>query len=1162
MKLGSKDGRGLSTSGRNMLFYQRRFFAYPSGAPSLNTLSSVSSHSHTLVTTDRCVSLLSYGDAGYSLHKLDVDDLRNDNANVVASAIMERPGTLQSQLVVAYTVEEMQYLQVLSPRYESLEHTEAADTSDCEKFELQAAPTCMFNMQVLGSNGDTFSGVVVCCTDSMVAIGYIVNKKENSSTGIDAVCTRLDNQQFAVFFPEFATFTHTILAVDIITSPTNDHGWIAFGCADGLVRVFNGHNDGGCLSGPFKIKNLLLNGPVTSVALYLTHTTTTKEAKLAWHCNLLVTCAIGQALVYEDLFGAFDHIGNGEVLMDSDTFDSIFVGIVADIDLDGHVELLLGTDNQVMLAYKEISDRGDSRRENMNETATKHSLDSNIDDFTAASPLSPGSSYNIWDDLETIPLVNASVPITPESSLTRWKWQRLSRNHWDLETFGAIYSLLWRDINHDGAFELLVASSTGIYVYEVDPIFVIQKLVTVLQRTPGRPESVFAATSASSTSYAKPGLFQLPDLHTPLDFSRLTQDVKLQCHQLRQELAAASPGLQTLRILDDISNVICSVIDAAELCRNVHPNEDFRRAASESFTDLSNFIQNLNADVDLYRSLNTVTKDHISMKIFTPEQKRMGILLRNEFERDGIHLPHADRQRVVSLQNEITQLSMQFQSTMHSAREYVEIPATLMRGMPHSITSVCERKWMSRDTLRVPTDMHVMNTVLKWVGDSETRRKMYVAANSCAKANLPVLDKLRAKRHELAQLLGFPTFAHLATSDRMIGSPEAVEKFIGDIARQLMAKAKMEQQLLLDAKRKNEGRSVTNVYMWDLPYYMGMLKAQKHQIDSRVISAYFPLDNCLKGLHLLCSALFGLDLKQVPMLNASECWHDDVVKLALIRSGETLGYMYFDLYPRPNKYSHAAHFTIRCGKRLSDTSYQKPIVALVCNFNKPAPDSPSLLTHAEVETLFHEFGHVMHSLLSRTEFQHLSGTRATLDFVETPSHLFEYFAWDYRVVSEFAHHYRTGAPFPPAMMQGLRDSKTMFAAMDTQTQCLYSMLDLQLFKEQPLPCSPNTTTQMMHELQNSSTLVPHVDGTYWHTRFGHLIGYGAGYYSYLYARVFAADIWHTNFAGPQGPLNCKAGERLYKKLMIHGGAKDPNELLVDMLGREPSPTSYLHELGV
>ncbi|CEG46451.1 mitochondrial intermediate [Plasmopara halstedii] len=677
--------------------------------------------------------------------------------------------------------------------------------------------------------------------------------------------------------------------------------------------------------------------------------------------------------------------------------------------------------------------------------------------------------------------------------------------------------------------------------------------------TSTRFKSVSAAASVDLNSRAKPGLFQLPNLHAPSDFLTLTHDVKLQCHELRQKLVKSPPGLQTLRTLDDISNAICSVIDAAELCRNVHPNENFRQAASECFTDLSDFIQNLNADTNLYQSLKSVTENTITMNSFTPEQRRMGILLRQEFERDGIHLSRSDRKRAISLQNDITQLSMQFQSTMLSARDYVDVPAKFIRGLPHSITSVCERKWMSPDTLRVPTDTHVMNTILKWVSAPEIRRKMYIAANTCAKDNLLVLDKLREKRHELAQLLGFASYAHFATSDRMITSLEDVKNFIDGIAKQLMSKAKAERQLLLNAKRKHEGQSVDQLYMWDVPYYTGILKAQMHLIDSRVISAYFPLENCIKGLRLVCSALFDLELKQIPMLNASESWHEDVVKLALIGKGEILGYIYFDLYPRANKYNHAAHFTIRCGKRLSETSYQKPIVALVCNFSK---DSPSLLTHAEVETLFHEFGHAMHSLLSHSEFQHLSGTRAMLDFVETPSHLFEYFAWDYQVVSEFARHHETDAPLPAAMMQGLRASKRMFAAMDTQTQCLYSMLDLQLFGEQPLPCTPPTTTQMLQQLQNSSTLVPHVCGTSWHTRFGHLIGYGAGYYSYLYARVFASDIWHTCFVGSKGPLNREAGEKLYKKLMIHGGAKDPNELLLDMLGRKPSPANYLQELGV
>lgn len=233
--------------------------------------------------------------------------------------------------------------------------------------------------------------------------------------------------------------------------------------------------------------------------------------------------------------------------------------------------------------------------------------------------------------------------------------------------------------------------------------------------------------------------------------------------------------------------------------------------------------------------------------------------------------------------------------------------------------------------------------------------------------------------------------------------------------------------------------------MWDVPYYMGMLKAQTHEIDSREIAAYFPLERCLEGLHGLCAELFGLQLAPAPLL-PGEAWHPDVRKLALTRQegGDPLGTIYFDLYPRRDKYASAAHFTVRCGKQLArGAGYQTPVVALVCNFSKAAPASPSLLTHAEVETLFHEFGHALHSLLSRTEFQHLAGTRAQLDFVETPSHLFEYFAWDYRFVRTFAKHYATHEPIPREMMAALRRSKNMFAAMDTQVRisCVWMLYD-------------------------------------------------------------------------------------------------------------------------
>ncbi|RHY28871.1 hypothetical protein DYB32_005639 [Aphanomyces invadans] len=386
----------------------------------------------------------------------------------------------------------------------------------------------------------------------------------------------------------------------------------------------------------------------------------------------------------------------------------------------------------------------------------------------------------------------------------------------------------------------------------------------------------------------------------------------------------------------------------------------------------------------------------------------------------------------------------------------------------------------------------------------------------------------------------------------MAESPEKVAAFLQSIAANLMTKAQAERHLLATAKLHDEhGRrdavlnqlrtlfgqttprpavATTVVESWDVPYYMGMLKARHHHLDSRVISSYFPVEKCVDGLRLLCNELFGIELKDTPM-DEHESWHPDVRKLVVSKASRVLGVLYLDLYPRQSKYNHFAHFTVRCGKQLA-THYQTPV------------------------TLFHEFGHALHSVLSQTEMQHVSGTRGQLDFVEMPSHLFEYFAWDPRVVETFAKHYDTNAPIPRTMLDNLRASKHMFSAMDTQTQCLYSMLDLTLFGTQPLPFSPPTTTQALQTLQNQHTLVPFPTGTHWHTRFGHLVQHSR----YLYARVFAADVWQHCFAAD--PWNPKAGQVLYEEVLRHGGAKKPMDMLVNVLGREPTIDSFVKELGV
>ena len=366
------------------------------------------------------------------------------------------------------------------------------------------------------------------------------------------------------------------------------------------------------------------------------------------------------------------------------------------------------------------------------------------------------------------------------------------------------------------------------------------------------------------------------------------------------------------------------------------------------------------------------------------------------------------------------------------------------------------------------------------------------------------------------------------------------------------------------------------------------------------MAGYFTVEQSLEGMKILVQRLFGIIMEEVPT-KPEEQWDVDTTTIpatatqstnnhytsssssstSLIRKfqfyqeddGTPLGTLYFDLHPREGKYVHAAHFTARCGRvsRNGETTKQMdenqlPIVALVCNLSLPlssllggsSSKPTAILSHSEVETLFHEFGHALHSLLSRTKFQHLSGTRAAMDFVETPSHLMEYFVWNEEFLNIIGRHYITGEPIPQQDIQNLIKSRNLFKAIDIQTQVVYGLFDQTIFGDPNVWKGVNndtSTTDVFAALHRQHN-VPYVEGTHWHSRFGHLVTYGAGYYSYLYASIFSADLWNTCFAGGKKAFCSQAGHKYWKEILIHGGSKDPNLMLRTMLGRDPKAEEF------
>ena len=324
----------------------------------------------------------------------------------------------------------------------------------------------------------------------------------------------------------------------------------------------------------------------------------------------------------------------------------------------------------------------------------------------------------------------------------------------------------------------------------------------------------------------------------------------------------------------------------------------------------------------------------------------------------------------------------------------------------------------------------------------------------------------------------------------MAKNQNQVFQFLDKISSSMNNTVRVDLAKIQRAKLMYEEDSV--LYPWDIPFYVHNLKSHEHQFSSSEITPYLSLDNCIEGMKLLCEKLFGIDMREVKM-DEGEGWCEEekVRKLSLFHEYEgPLGTIYLDLYPRENKYAHAAHFAIRCGcavngdehfERGELLSFQLPIVALVCSLSL-STDENILLSQSEMETLFHEFGHAMHSLLSRTTFQHLSGTRAPIDFVETPSQLMELFVRDKRVLDSFASHYQTGECIPEDMHVKLEASRRSYQSIDIFNQILYARFDQYLFGNPTGLSSSDLFAKLHRQMQ-----IPFAENTFWHSRFGHIV---------------------------------------------------------------------------
>lgn len=623
-----------------------------------------------------------------------------------------------------------------------------------------------------------------------------------------------------------------------------------------------------------------------------------------------------------------------------------------------------------------------------------------------------------------------------------------------------------------------------------------------------------------------------------------------------------------LHTFDDLSDRLCSVLDVAELCRNVHPNQDFVNAANDAFVGLSSVIQHLNADYSLYEPLNVLYHENEAARkrgdgaFLSEEDAVMVKSLKHDFERGGINLGPAEKSKLISLQERVNHLGAEFISSPSDDPPLLDLPEARLRQVPQSVRRGFKQ---SKKPLhvQVPVDGSVGQTLLKWVPDSRVRERVFRAMHAHrAESKLGALDALLGQRREIANVLGYDSYAELLFGDRLASSPSDVQAFLKNLSRFVRDAAQKDEsaieieKLRMEPHTSQDGRAA--VHGWDRSFYIGRLKAQDFDLSSAEVSNYLPLSACLAGLSDVVQNVFGVKMVKVKP-NEGEIWHDDVEKVLLAdESGQELGYIFFDLYPREGKYGHAAHFSIKCGRQpSSEEAYQTPVVALVCNFGKGPDGDERRLTISENECLWHEAGHCIHSVLSRTKYQHLSGTRVTTDFVEVPSHLFEQFVWDPRIISRFAKHHQTGDPMPTSLVRALCASRKGFIATDIEMQLLFSAMDLRFHGRNP---PVGLTTATFEELQKQLTSYQPDTGVPIPATFHHFVGYGAGYYSYIFARVISAQLWSSLF--DKNPLSRAGGLKIRHGLLAHGGAHNPSSLLYNVINHDVSCVPFLRSTGI
>jgi thimet oligopeptidase len=615
----------------------------------------------------------------------------------------------------------------------------------------------------------------------------------------------------------------------------------------------------------------------------------------------------------------------------------------------------------------------------------------------------------------------------------------------------------------------------------------------------------------------------------------------------------------TLRAVDDVVYQANLAANRAYLAKETSTNEMIRQAGTAMVKTFQDWAVGLDYREDVYRALKAFADTQPQL---TGERAKLLEDTMRDYRRAGLALPKDQREGVEKLRKELAAKCTDFQSNITETQMPVRFTRAELDGVPD--------EFLAQPGLKTGTDEYTLlaNVTLQYLMVMEnakaesTRKKMLIARDSIAREkNVPLLNEIVGLRQRVAQALGFKSWADYQTEPKMARNEAAARDFLVNLNRGLQPKFDAELKEFAALKARDTGDANAKINIWDARYYANQLKKGKYSIDAEQLRAFFPYEKALQGMFDIYSAIFGVRIQEV---DAPYKWVPDLKLYAVsdAGTGEPLGMFYLDMFPREGKYNHFAHFSLIEGKRLPDGRYQRPVSALICNFPKPQPGRPSLLSHDEVETLFHEFGHCMHSMLTRAEFVRFSGTSVPGDFVEAPSQMLENWIWDKKILDSFAADYRDPSKkIPPEILARLKEARLSTIGSHYRRQISFGLLDLALHTA---PRKGETIDVVkISEPILAEVYLPEPEGTAFVAGFGHLAGgYDAGYYGYAWADAIAQDLATVFENSPKGFMDAEAGKRLRDEIYAPGGSREASVSIEKFLGRPRSLEPFLKSLGI